>query len=209
MYSEEDLLPISGLQHLLFCPRQCALIHLERAWEENWLTAMGQVLHQRVDQNKTEQRHGANTATALLLVSFQYGLTGRADLVELPSSDAGRTYPYPVEYKRGKPKDDDCDRVQLCAQALCLEEMLQVEIDEGAFYYQSIGHREPVIFDPALRAKTIATSLAFHELIRSQKTPPPIHKKHCKSCSLIDLCLPSPLTKNKTSDYFKKLLEEP
>jgi CRISPR-associated exonuclease Cas4 len=149
MFSEDDLLPISALQHLLFCPRQCALIHLERQWAENRLTIEGQRLHKKADAGKAERRlgvvkgnragsdahgDGVRTERAILLRSLQLGLFGKADVVEFVTVD-GRTTVRPVEYKRGKPKKDRSDVVQLCAQAMCLEEMLGVVIPVGAIFY--------------------------------------------------------------------------
>jgi len=204
MYLEEDLLPISALQHLLFCPRQCALIHIERLWEENWLTAKGQVLHCRVDQEEDELRHGIDTATSLPLHSFRLGLVGKADLVEFHEDNQ----PYPVEYKRGKPKIKDWDRVQLCAQALCLEEMLNTKIRKGALFYQSIMRRESIDFDTKLRNQTEKTAENLHHLIKIGKTPLPKEIKKCKACSLQDFCLPKIIGKKQARHYIQMLLEE-
>ncbi len=174
--SEDDLLPISALQHLVFCERQWGLIHLEQIWAENRLTLEGKHLHERVDESETESRGGVRTARALALRSLRLGLSGRADVVEFLRMEAdegpvdgaddgvsgavalpgvaGLWRPFPVEYKRGKPKPDRCDEVQLCAQALCLEEMLDTEIPRGALFYGQPRRRQEVAFDPELRALT-------------------------------------------------------
>ena len=141
MYTEDDLLPISGLQHLLFCERQCALIHLEQVWAENRLTVEGKNMHDRVHEREAESRPGIRIVRALRLRSLRLGLTGMADVVEfhLDSGVRSQGLPFPVEYKRGKPKADYSDSVQLCAQAICLEEMLSCTIPAGALFYGTTG----------------------------------------------------------------------
>ena len=132
-YTEADFIPISALQHYLYCPRQCALIHLDRAWEENVFTAQGRLMHENAHAAGTESRKNIRTATALILGSERLGIGGVADIVEFHRIN-GHWQPYPVEYKRGRPKKSDADRVQLCAQAMCLEEMRQTTITEGALH---------------------------------------------------------------------------
>jgi CRISPR-associated exonuclease Cas4 len=185
-FPEDSLLPLSALQHLLFCPRQCALIHLEQLWAENSLTREGRHLHERADSGRGERRSGTQIARGLPLRSLQHGLIGKADVVEFHSPGQ----PFPVEYKRGKPKKNGSDKVQLCAQALCLEEMLQTKVPAGALFYGKTRRRVEVSFDAQLRALTLHTIARLHEMIASRKTPPAVYEKKCDRCSLKNLCLP-------------------
>ncbi|MGD0770595.1 MAG: CRISPR-associated protein Cas4 [Tepidisphaeraceae bacterium] len=190
MFSEDDLLPISALQHLLYCPRQCALIHLEQLWAENSLTVQGKHLHERADSGKSECRDGVRTVRSLPLRSLKWGLIGKADIVEFRVESVGERC-FPVEYKRGKPKAHDADRVQLCAQALCLEEMLGVMVSAGALFYGKTRRRLDVAFDESLRNLTAQTIARLHELIAARITPSAIYEKaKCERCSLMDLCMP-------------------
>lgn len=201
MYAEDDLLPISALQHLLFCERQCALIHIEGFWAENRLTVEGRQLHNKAHGEKvgprgggrTESRAGARTARGLALRSFRLGLAGKSDVVEFHSSAApgAPPTPFPVEYKRGRPKRNGCDRVQLCAQALCLEEMLGTPVPAGALFYGQIRRRDEVVFDAALRRQTEDAAVRLHALIASGVTPAAVRERKCERCSLLDLCLPA------------------
>lgn len=190
-YDEDDLLPISALQHLLFCERQCALIHVEGLWAENRLTVEGRHLHERADSGATESRPGLRVERAVAVRSLRLGLTGKADVVEFhraPDGSAERVVP--VEYKRGRPKLDESDRVQLCAQALCLEEMLGVAVDAGAVFYAQTRRRLDVPFDAALRARTEAAGHRFRAIVTSGTTPTAARMPKCANCSLVDLCLP-------------------
>lgn len=201
MFAEDDLRPISALQHLLYCERQCALIHLEQTWAENRYTAEGRVLHEQVDSGFGESRGDLRIARALPLRSLRLGLVGRADAVELRRVEGetgavlpgvpGRWRPFPVEYKRGRPKRGRMDEVQLCAQGLCLEEMLGTAVSEGALFYGKKRRRQPVAFDRALRRLTEETAERLHELLGTARTPPPVRDQRCDRCSLIELCLPS------------------
>lgn len=137
-YQEEDYTPLSALQHFIFCPRQCGLIHLEQVWEENRLTAEGKLIHRRPDSLDRERRAGCRVVYGLPLHSRRMGLSGKADAVEFHPDEKSGWRPYPVEYKRGKPKHIQCDEVQLCAQAMCLEEMMEIKIGEGALFYSSM-----------------------------------------------------------------------
>lgn len=177
-------LPISGLQHLVFCPRQWALIHLEQVWEENRLTAEGRLLHERADLPGQSRRNDRRTARGLMLESQRLRLTGRADIVEF------RPEPFPVEYKRGKRKPTDCDVVQLCAQALCLEEMLETSVPEGAIFYGEPRRRLEVVFTPELRSQVETLVATMHQMYASHETPPAQPGGHCQRCSLVNLCLP-------------------
>ena len=202
MYDEEDLLPLSAIQHLAFCERRCALIHLEGIWDENVMTAEGQQMHQRSDESDSEMRAGVRIARAVRLRSLRLGLAGKADVVEFRHVEEGsqggcslagvpgRWRPFPVEHKRGKARPERSYETQVCAQALCLEEMLGVDIPEGALFYGKTRRRTPVPFTPALRAETERLALRLHELVAAGETPPAQYEKRCRSCSLIDLCMP-------------------
>lgn len=186
-FADEDLdsaLPLSGLQHLAFCPRQWALIHLEQAWAENRLTSEGRLLHEKADLPGQSRRHDLHTVRGLPLGSRRLGLSGRADVVEF------RPEPFPVEYKRGRRKPDDCDLVQLCAQALCLEEMLGQPVPHGAIFYGEPRRRLEVEFSPQLRARTESLASEMHRLYQSRETPPAKPGKYCQNCSLVNICLP-------------------
>lgn len=206
MFSEADLLPISALQHLAFCERQWGLIHLEQQWSENRLTVEGNVLHDKTDQPETESRYDLRIARGLRLRSLRLGLTGIADVVEFHMRRNDETESkdeftrlvgsdtlwraFPVEYKRGKPKIDHCDLVQLCAQALCLEEMLSVTVTQGALFYGRPRRRTEVAFDSSLREETEGLSAKLHQLNELGKTPSPLYSKKCQNCSLLDVCNP-------------------
>ncbi len=185
MYEENDLLPVSALQHLLFCERQCALIHVEQVWVENRFTAEGRVLHERAHEASSEWRDGVRIVRALRLRSLRLGLIGVADVVEFREGK-----PFPVEYKRGKPKTNACDEVQLCAQAMCLEEMLGCEIAAGALFYGKTRRRKDVSFDAALRTLTEDAAQRLHRLVQAGVIPPAVYEPKCESCSLKDVCLP-------------------
>lgn len=217
MYSDSDLLPISALQHIVFCERQCALIHIERQWKENLLTAEGKILHERTDKEEVESRGNIRIARGLLLQNRQIGIFGRADVVEFHKSIddngvclsdvTGKWHPYPVEYKRGKPKTDRCDEVQLCAQALCLEEMLEVTIPEGALYYGTPRRRTVINLDNDLRNKTMVLVIRLRKLIESRVTPKAVYEKRCDNCSLVDICMPQLGGGRKANDYIESYLD--
>lgn len=203
-YTEDNLIPLSSLQHLMYCERQCALIHIEQAWTENLFTAEGRIMHDKADSNKYESRGNVRTDYSVPLRSLRLGLIGKADVVEF-HKQGDKWMPFPVEYKRGKPKMDDCDKVQLCAQAICLEEMLSVEIREGALFYGQTRRREEVVFDNKLRLETADASWKVHELIESGITPKAAYSKKCKKCSLLDLCMPK--VNRKAGNYLMKAIE--
>lgn len=182
-----ELIPISALQHMLYCPRQCALIHVEQEWADNRLTAEGTLLHQRADAGSGERRGSVRTERSVALRSHHLGVTGVADVVEL--HDGMR--PYPVEYKRGRPKIHRADEVQLCAQAICLEEMTGVPVPEGALFYGRHRRRKTVRFDAELRLLTVRTASETRRMLASGVTPPPEYEaRKCNACSLKERCQP-------------------
>jgi len=193
--ADDDALPISGLQHLAFCPRQWALIHLERAWVENVRTAEGRMLHERAHLPGEGRRANVRTVRGMWLRSERLRLTGRADIVEF------RPEPYPVEYKRGKSKPNDCDTVQLCAQALCLEEMLDKVIERGAIFYGSPRRRLEVEFTLQLRSRTEELAATMHRLYQSRVTPAAMPGPYCRNCSLVDVCLPQATSHDDASRW--------
>ncbi|MFT9331168.1 MAG: CRISPR-associated protein Cas4 [Acetobacter persici] len=191
---EENLVPVSALQHYLFCPRQCALIHIEQQWAENGATAEGRLLHERVDSGVPDRKRGVRTLRTLPIRSFALGVYGKADAVELHGTGSALV-PYPVEYKRGSPKPHHADEVQLCAQALCLEEMFGCAVPEGALFYDRPHRRTTVQFDQALRDLTQKTAQKVQHMFASGKTPQPVWSKGCKHCSLEAICQPRRLEK--------------
>jgi len=229
MFTEEELLPLSLIQHLLFCERRAALIQIECLWEDNLFTAEGSVLHHKVDEDITvESRGDVRITRGVLIRSLRLGLSGKADVVEfhrienkgkgsavclangIPLSGcSGLWRPYPVDYKRGRLRHEEGFEAQLCAQALCLEEMLGCAIQEGAIFYGKPHRRMNVIFNEALREKTMKAAARLHELIRSGKTPPARYEKKCESCSLIQLCLPEVAgTEKRVSRYLARAFAE-
>lgn len=209
-YAEEDLLPLSALQHLLFCPRQCALIHIEQIWVENLFTAQGRLMHERVDRTGRESRKDVRIEYGMPLRSLRLGLIGKADVVEFHLQEEGavKWLPFPVEYKRGRAKKENWDRVQLCAQAICIEEMLAIPISAGALFYGKNRRRQDVRFSVELRQETKNTALKLHELFAAGRTPGPIYTKKCDSCSFYQLCLPKLLEKKrKVGTYLDQAYE--
>lgn len=201
MYTEDDLLPLSALQHLAFCERQWALIHLERQWAENRLTAEGRILHDAAHVETTELRDGIKLCRGLRLRSLRWGLTGQADVVEFRPDG-----PLPVEYKRGQPRPEACDDVQLCAQALCLEEMLSVLIPFGDLFYGQRRRRARVNFDAALRSRTAELIHRLRALQASGMTPRAQYAPKCENCSLIGICLPK--SRSDVRAYFAQSLNQ-
>ena len=203
MYKESDYIMLSAVQHFMFCPRQCALIHIEQLWAENLYTAEGNLMHERADSSKSERTGDIKIVRTLPVCSKKLGLSGQADVVEF--HDGGRVFP--VEYKRGRPKKERCDEVQLCAQAMCLEEMLDVEIPEGALFYGKKRRREQVSFDRGLRELTVEIIGRTHELIVQGRTPGARYEKKCDACSLFGLCLPKTCGRQRNvASYLKQML---
>ncbi|MBS3947872.1 MAG: CRISPR-associated protein Cas4 [Dethiobacter sp.] len=222
-YSEDDLLPLSGIQHFAFCERQWGLIYVESQWVENLRTAEGRLLHQRADDPYfMESRGDVKTVRSVPLLSKTLGLYGVADVIEIHqcsphgerglknrTDDASGMRYNIVEYKRGKPKPDDRDEVQLCAQAICLEEMLGITLDYGYMYYGEIKHRHQVDFDDTLRERVKVLAEKMHLLYTHGITPPAVKGKWCKNCSMEDICLPKlGRSGKKAAMYMAGLLEE-
>ena len=196
----EYSIPISALQHYAFCPRQCAYIHIEQVWSDNYLTAKGSQLHERVHSSETETRGNTRTERGVQVCSEKLGVHGQLDLLEVDLSSGAVM---PVEYKRGKPKVADCDRVQLCAQVLCLEEMTGRRIDKAAIWYWQVRRREWIDIDDGLRTSTLAIINATKKLLGTGKLPEAIYSTSCKACSFLDRC--SPQHKDHSNSYVKKI----
>ena len=209
MEVDDDYLAISALQHYAYCQRQFALIHVEQAWAENQFTSEGRVLHERVDAGQPEQRRGVRYERAVSLISHRLRLTGKMDLLEINKSESNAMPRYfPVEYKRGKPKLKDWDRIQLCAQALCIEEMRDTTVTEGAIWYWEVRRREAVPIDEALRVTTLAIVEGARSVLLSGTTPPPVNDRRCKACSLIELCGPATFARDRTGAYVERMYAE-
>jgi CRISPR-associated exonuclease Cas4 len=208
-FEEDDFVMISALQHYVFCPRQCALIHIEQVWTESRLTAEGRLMHERVHEEGNESRGSVRITRGLPLRSARLGLVGVADVVEFHRQDKGIWHPFPVEYKRGKPKPDHSDTIQLCAQALCLEEMLSVSVPTGALFYGQTRRRLDVSFTDVLRNETERAAEEAHRIINSGMTPAPVYGKRCKNCSLVGQCLPNRTGKESSvRRYLERMVKE-
>lgn len=216
-YGDDELLMLSGLQHFAFCRRQWALIHVEQQWQENLRTVEGQLLHQRAhDITLREHRGNVLLLRSMAVVSRELGLSGQCDVVEFHQDptgvplqgEKGLWIPYPVEYKRGKPKSNQADEIQLCAQAICLEEMLCCSIPGGALFYGEPRRRTPVVFSSELRERVKTYADEMHQLFRRGYTPKATRTKSCNACSLKDLCLPQLARRKSVSQYLHEAMEE-
>lgn len=204
--STDDYLTIHSLNDLLYCERRCALHRVEQVWVDNAHTVSGVQGHQRADKAGSETGPGVRVVHAVLLKSDRLRLTGKADIVEFHRQPDGTEVPFPVEYKRGRRRKWDNDEVQLCAQALCLEEMLDVRVPAGAIYHIKSRRRREVTFTAELRAMTETTTRRLHELVALGVTPPPVWKPRCQGCSLLELCMPRLLAAPRSvSEYQRKL----
>lgn len=217
IYAEEDFLQISGLQHFSFCRRQWALIHIEQLWAENLRTVEGNLLHEKAhDSSLKERRRELLITRDMKVFSSSLGISGNCDVVEFHRSDSGvplqgqegHWKPYPVEYKHGAPRQDHANELQLCAQAMCLEEMLCCEIPEGALYFGETRHRETVHFTEDLRQEVRENLLQMHELYRRQHTPKVKPSKSCNACSLKELCVPKLMKQKSVGVYLRDHLED-
>jgi len=216
-YNEDDYLNIAGLQHFSFCRRQWALIHIEQQWQENLRTIEGQILHEKAhDGYSSEKRSDVIISRGMAIFSRTLGINGVCDIVELQKSNGGVKIfgreglykPVPVEYKRGKPKDGDCDSLQLCAQAMCLEEMLLCEIPKAYLFYGETNHRQMVEISKTLRDKVKSMLMEMHEFYDRRYTPKVKPTKSCKACSLAEICIPK-LNKNlSVSQYIRDNISE-
>ena len=216
-YNDDDYLPLSGLQHFLFCRRQWALIHIEQQWAENLRTTEGELMHDRAhDSSFAESRGDLYIVRGLRVMSHELGISGECDVVEFHRSPDGVPLaqkeglwkPYPVEYKHGQPKSDDCDAVQLCAQAMCLEEMLCCEIPAGALFYGQTRRRQEVAFTPELRTRVKEAAEEMQRLYRRAYTPKVKPSKACNACSLKELCLPVLCRDKSVADYLRRAMED-
>jgi CRISPR-associated exonuclease Cas4 len=216
--TDEDLIPLSGLQHVQFCPRQFALIHLEGAWRENVLTAQGRVLHENAhDPFFTEKRGDTIISRSVPVVSYTLGVSGEADVVEFRKSDAGTVLagreglwqPVPIEYKRGKEKAGPEDEIQLCAQGMCIEEMLHVDVPLGYLFYWETRTRVEILFSEELRISVVRAAELAHSILADRTLPSPDRPKaRCKRCSLFDECLPAAKSRKSAQAFVLAQLKE-
>ena len=217
MYSDDDLLLLSGIQHFVFCRRQWALIHVEGQWAENTRTMKGKIIHDRAhDEHIKESRVNRLVARGLRISSYTLGVVGKCDVVEFHRCASGvilhgresTWQPYPIEYKKGKPKDNPADILQLCAESMCLEEMLCCNIPEGCLFYHDVHRRVPVIFDQNIRENVKHIILEMHQYMKKGYTPRVRPKIHCNACSLKSVCLPRNYKKWDVAQYYDSLLKE-
>ena len=204
MYSEEDYIQLSSIQHYVFCQRQCGLIHVEGVWSENVFTTKGKIMHERADSGDDESRGDIRIVRGLNIYSKRLGISGRADVVEFIKKGQ-ETIPYPVEYKLGKPKSNISDLAQLCAQALCLEEMLRAPVTEAAIFYGKPRKRLVVQLSPELRLKTEKIISDIHKMVKDSRVPSARYEKKCDSCSLKDTCMPKTTGQKKLENYIRGL----
>ena len=199
MYHDSDYIMLSAIQHYAFCPRQCALIHKEQLWAENYHTSKGELFHNRVDNYPLEKRKNYHREFSMRISSQVLGVVGQSDLVEVLYEHGKVLEMIPVEYKSGKQKEDSVDKVQLCAQALCLEEMTDITIPEGYLYYGKEHRRLRVQLTNELREETVKSITSIHEMLQKESLPQAINSEKCKYCSLADFCLPKIVTKEAGS----------
>ncbi len=216
MYAEEDLLPLSGLQHMAFCERRWALVHLERQWSDNLYTVEGELAHEKAHSRDIESRPDVLVRRTLPIHSFRLGLSGQADVVEFLPCAAGEPgiamprrqglwRPYPIEYKRSRDRHGErAYQIQLCAQALCLEEMLKTDVPTGAVFDSRARRRAEVAFDAGLRKRVEDLSAHMHALSASRKTPAAIYERKCEGCSMIGVCLPSATGSRSATGYLRR-----
>ncbi len=217
IYAEEDYLQLSGIQHFAFCRRQWALIHIEKLWAENYHTVDGALLHEKAhNPNQKESRGDRYIMRSISIYSRTLGISGQCDVVEFRKNVAGVRLngkdglwlPYPVEYKRGEPKQNDCDALQLCAQAMCLEEMLCCSIQEGALYYGQTRRRQIVALTAELRSRVTELTEEMHTYARRGYTPKVKPTKGCGACSMKELCMPKLLRRKSTTEYLQNAMVE-
>lgn len=204
MFTEEDFIQISALQHYVFCPRQCGLIHVDEAWQDNLFTIRGEILHNKVHTESFETRSNKKIVRGLRIHSFEYGLSGKCDVVEFENQN-GKIKVRPVEYKSGEPKDNISDKVQLCAQVFCLEEMLNIKINSGDFFYGKIMRRYTVNIDEYLRNETCKVINSVRNLIENKFVPNAEYSSKCRNCSVQSICQPKAMDKKNLLLYIKNL----
>lgn len=213
MYAEDDYLMLSGIQHFAFCRRQWAMIHIEQQWAENYRTTAGELMHRKAhDEGAFEKRGNILTVRGLRISSHELGVSGQCDVVEFHQAECGVTLygydgnwnPVPVEYKHGKPKENNADELQLCAQAICLEEMFQTVIPEGYLFYGENKRRSHVDFTEGLREEVKNMTKEMHELFQRGHTPNVKPTKQCKACSLENLCVPKLQKTMKVREYIRQ-----
>nr|WP_296440967.1 CRISPR-associated protein Cas4 [uncultured Acetatifactor sp.] len=217
MYSEEEYLMLSGIQHFAFCRRQWAMIHIEQQWAENYRTTAGELMHKKAhDEGSFEKRGDLLIVRGLRISSRELGLSGQCDVVEFHRDDEGvklfgyegKWTPVPVEYKHGAPKEDNADELQLCAQAICLEEMFQIRISDGYLFYGENRRRSHVEFTEDLREAVKKAAGEMHDLFQKGYTPNVKPTKKCRACSLEDLCLPKLQKTVKVRTYIEQGIKE-
>jgi CRISPR-associated exonuclease Cas4 len=207
MYSEEDYIQLASIQHYVFCPRQCALIHVDGLWNENVFTTRGKIMHEKVDSEENEIRGAKHIVRSLNIYSSRLGLSGKCDVVEFVDITSKSGSAYPVEYKSGKPKKNISDLAQLCAQALCLEEMLNIQVNEGAIFYGKPRRRLIVDLDRELREETENIIIAVHNIITNRIIPEAKYEKKCDACSLNEFCMPG-LSDQSIKKYIKRMYNQ-
>lgn len=216
IYQEEDYLQLSGLQHFKFCRRQWALIHIESQWAENYRTTDGAILHEKAHDGSLSETRGDLIITRdMRIFSPTLGVSGACDVLEFHKGDTGSPLkgrdglwqPFPVEYKRGRPKEHSADALQLCGQAMCLEEMLCCDIPRGALYYGEPRRRQEICFTPELREEVRTLLTQMHDLFSRGQTPKVKPTKGCSSCSLKELCLPKLMKSKSVSSYIQSRME--
>ncbi|MCA9194240.1 MAG: CRISPR-associated protein Cas4 [Planctomycetales bacterium] len=207
--NDDDLLPIRYLNDLLFCERRAALHLVEGIWCDNQYTTEGLLAHKRVDLPKNVIRKDQRHVTGMWLVSHRLGLIGKGDLIEFVPDESDTPIPYPVDFKRGKRRRWDNNEAQLCAQAMCLEEMLDVAVPRGAIFHIKSQRREEVTFNLELRTKTANAAARLHELLRRRETPKAKYHRKCEGCSLLQWCMPKSLRPRATAaNYLNRLLHD-
>jgi len=217
VYDDDDLLPLSALQHLVFCERRAALILIEGQWRDNLYTAEGGALHEKAHRSETENRPGVRIARALPLKSSRLGLAGKADVVEFHQVSSGGVTiagaegcwrPYPVEYKRGRRRREASFEVQLCAQALCIEEMLSTRVPAGALYYGKTRRRLEIAFEAGLREQTEHAAARLHAMVQSGRTPLARRTSKCAKCSLEPVCMSAAAARGRLAHYITRIFED-
>jgi CRISPR-associated exonuclease Cas4 len=201
-WAEEDFVPLSALEHFSYCPRQCALIHVDQVFDENVFTLRGRAVHEKVDEPGTEETEGMRVEKALPLWSRRYGLTGKADIVEFHEG-----VPYPVDYKHGPRRKKEHDDLQLCGQALCLEEMTGLGVPKGAIYHFSSRRRREVVFTDVLRERTVFIARRVREMLREKTLPEPVNDARCPNCSLVEACMPKVAERRRVKAFLHGLFK--